>query len=202
MRIEPVPALEGHVAVPGDKSISHRAVLVGALCEGDVRVSGFGRSADTEATIAAVRALGVDVVEDDVDTLPCAASACEGSPSPPRVSIAQTRERSCGSSRASSRVNAGASSSSATRRFDTPDGARRRTAPADGRSGRHDRRPRARLDRGGELRAIDYELPVPSAQVKSAVLLAGLFAAGTTTVVEPIPTRDHTERLLERAEHG
>jgi len=53
MRIEPVPALEGHVAVPGDKSISHRAVLVGALCECDVRVSGFGRSADTEATIAA-----------------------------------------------------------------------------------------------------------------------------------------------------
>jgi 3-phosphoshikimate 1-carboxyvinyltransferase len=52
---------------------------------------------------------------------------------------------------------------------------------------------------GGELRAIDYELPVPSAQVKSAVLLAGLLAAGATTVVEPIPTRDHTERLLERA---
>ena len=69
MRIEPVPALEGHVAVPGDKSISHRAVLVGALCDGDVRVSGFGRSADTEATIGAVRALGVEVEEHDVDTL-------------------------------------------------------------------------------------------------------------------------------------
>src|SRR3970282_28044 len=69
MRIDPVPALEGHVAVPGDKSISHRAVLVGALCDGDVRVSGFGRSADTEATIGAGRALGIDVEEHDVDTL-------------------------------------------------------------------------------------------------------------------------------------
>ena len=69
MRIEPVPALGGHVAVPGDKSISHRAVLIGALCDGETRVSGFGRSADTEATIAAVRALGAEVDELDVDTL-------------------------------------------------------------------------------------------------------------------------------------
>ena len=56
MRIEPVSALDGHVAVPGDKSISHRAVLIGAVCEGETRVTGFGRSADTEATIEAVRA--------------------------------------------------------------------------------------------------------------------------------------------------
>src|SRR5438034_10354654 len=69
MRVEPVPALEGHVAVPGDKSISHRAVLVGAICEGETRVSGFGRSADTEATIEAVRALGVRVDELEVDAL-------------------------------------------------------------------------------------------------------------------------------------
>ena len=69
MRVEPVPALEGHIAVPGDKSISHRAVIVGALCEGDVSVIGFGRSADTEATIAAVRELGVDIVDVDADTL-------------------------------------------------------------------------------------------------------------------------------------
>ena len=68
MRIEPVPA-RGHVAVPGDKSISHRAVLIGALCEGETTYRGFGRSADTEATIAAVRALGVEVDEHDVDTL-------------------------------------------------------------------------------------------------------------------------------------
>ena len=69
VRIEPVPALDGHVAVPGDKSISHRAVLIGAVSEGESRVTGWGRSADTEATVAAVRALGADVIEEDVDTL-------------------------------------------------------------------------------------------------------------------------------------
>jgi 3-phosphoshikimate 1-carboxyvinyltransferase len=69
MRIEPVPALVGHVAVPGDKSISHRAILVAAVCEGKTVISGFGRSADTEATVAAVSALGADVAEEDVDTL-------------------------------------------------------------------------------------------------------------------------------------
>ena len=69
MRIEPLPALVGHLAVPGDKSISHRAVLIGAMCEGETRISGFGRSADTESTIAAMRALGAEVDEDDDDVL-------------------------------------------------------------------------------------------------------------------------------------
>ena len=67
--VEPVPRLVGHVAVPGDKSISHRSVLIGAICDGETHVTGFGRSADTEATIAAVRALGVDVYEHGADTL-------------------------------------------------------------------------------------------------------------------------------------
>ena len=69
MRVEPAAALVGHIAVPGDKSISHRAVLIGAVGEGETRVERFGRSADTESTIAAVRSLGVDVSEEDVDTL-------------------------------------------------------------------------------------------------------------------------------------
>ncbi len=69
MRVEPVAGLDGHVAVPGDKSISHRAVLIGAICDGDTEISRFGRSADTEATIAAVRALGAEVEDRDVDTL-------------------------------------------------------------------------------------------------------------------------------------
>src|SRR5438067_13186316 len=69
MRVEPVPALEGHVAVPGDKSISHRAVLIGAICEGETRITGFGRSADTESTVAAVRALGIAVNEEGPDAL-------------------------------------------------------------------------------------------------------------------------------------
>ena len=87
MRIEPVPALVGHIAVPGDKSISHRAVLIGAVCEGETRISGFGRSADTEATIAAVRALGAEVVEEEVDTVRVRRCRAAGAPTSPKHPI-------------------------------------------------------------------------------------------------------------------
>ena len=69
MKVEPAGALVGHIAVPGDKSISHRAVLIGALCEGETHVRGFGRAADTQSTIDAVRTLGVavdDVADDEL----------------------------------------------------------------------------------------------------------------------------------------
>ena len=67
--VEPVAHLRGHLEVPGDKSISHRSVLIGAICEGETHITGFGRSADTEATIAAVRACGIEVYEHGHDTL-------------------------------------------------------------------------------------------------------------------------------------
>ncbi len=69
MKVDAVARLDGHIAVPGDKSISHRALLIGSLCETDVLVRQWGRSADTESTLGAVRALGVEVDEQDVDTL-------------------------------------------------------------------------------------------------------------------------------------
>src|SRR6266702_4938017 len=69
MKVEPAGTLVGHIAVPGDKSTSHRAVLIGSLAEGETRVRGFGRSADTESTIAAARALGVEVDETADDEL-------------------------------------------------------------------------------------------------------------------------------------
>ena len=84
MRVEPLTRIVGHIAVPGDKSISHRAVLLGALCDGETRVSGFGRSADTEATIEAVRALGVTVYEHDDDTLRIFGNGLRGLTSPGR----------------------------------------------------------------------------------------------------------------------
>src|SRR5436190_9590164 len=204
MRVEPVPALEGHVAVPGDKSISHRAVLVGAICEGETRVSGFGRSADTEATIEAVRALGVRVDEPEVDALVVHGAGLRGLREP-------SQALDCGNAGTLMRLLAGIVA---------------------GQRGRFElvgdeslsRRPMERIARplrtmgalvettdghaplvveGSELHAVRYELPVASAQVKSAVLLAGLYAdGGETTVVEPLPTRDHTERLLERAGAG
>ena len=200
MRVEPVPALVGHVAVPGDKSISHRAVLLGAVSDGETRISGFGRSQDTEATLAAVRALGADVEEHDVDTLTVHGVGLRGLREPASAI-------DCGNSGTLMRLLPGLlvgqrgrfelvgdESLSARPMERVAEPLRRMGANVETTDGH------APLDvAGSELHAIDYELPVPSAQVKSAVLLAGLFADGETTVVEQLPTRDHTERLLERA---
>ena len=201
VRIEPVPALVGHIAVPGDKSISHRAVLIGAVCEGDTRISGFGRSADTEATIAAVRALGVDILEEGVDMLRVRGMGLRG-----------LREAGapidCANAGTLMRLLAGLLAGQDNRRFELVGDGSLSGRPMD-RVAEPLRRMGATVEttdghaplvvEGAELRAIEYELPVASAQVKSAILLAGVQAAGSTTVVEPIATRDHTERLLERA---
>jgi 3-phosphoshikimate 1-carboxyvinyltransferase len=201
VRVEPVPALRGHVAVPGDKSISHRAVLVGAISEGPTRVSGFGRSADTEATVDAIRALGVRVDEDDVDTLTVHGVGLHGLREP-------ERPLECGNAGTLMRLLPGILAGQVGR-FELVGDESLSTRPME-RVAEPLRRMGADVEttaghaplvvRGGPLQAIDYELPVASAQVKSAVLLAGLYAGGgETTVVEPLPTRDHTERLLENA---
>ena len=200
MRIEPVPALVGHIAVPGDKSISHRAVLIGAVCEGETLVSGFGRSADTEATLAAVRALGVDVVEEDIDVVRVRGVGL-GALREPEAPI------DCGNAGTLMRLLAGLLAGQEGR-FELVGDASLSMRPME-RVAEPLRRMGAGVETadghaplhvvGSELHAIDYELPVPSAQVKSAILLAGIQAEGETTVVEPLPTRDHTERLLERA---
>ena len=200
MRIEPVPALVAHVAVPGDKSISHRAVLIGAICEEETVISAFGRSADTEATIAAVGALGVEVVEDDVDVLRVRGVGL-GALRQPDAPI------DCGNAGTLMRLVAGLLAGQEGR-FELIGDESLSARPME-RVAEPLRRMGARVEttdghaplviEGAALQAIDYELPVASAQVKSAVLLAGLRAEGSTTVVEPMPTRDHTERLLERA---
>ena len=200
MRIEPVPALVGHVAVPGDKSISHRAVLVSALCEGETRIAGFGRSADTESTIAAVRALGAQVDEPDVDTVLVRGVGLRGlTPSPHAID--------CGNAGTLMRLLAGILAGQRGR-FELVGDESLSRRPMD-RIAEPLRAMGASVEtadghapvvvEGAELAAIEYELPMASAQVKSAILLAGLNAEGETTVRESIPTRDHTERLLERA---
>jgi 3-phosphoshikimate 1-carboxyvinyltransferase len=200
MRIEPAATLRGHIAVPGDKSISHRAVLLGAIGEGETSVRGFGRSGDTEATVAAVRALGVLVHEDDVDTLRVEGAGLRG--------LRESGEPiDCGNSGTTLRLLAGVLAGQRGGFELTGDESLRRR-PVDRiadplvqmgvRVESADGRPPLVLE-GGELRGIRYELPVASAQVKSCVLLAGLYAAGRTTVVEPLATRDHTELMLEAA---
>jgi 3-phosphoshikimate 1-carboxyvinyltransferase len=200
VRIEPVPALDGHVGVPGDKSISHRAVLVGAVCEGETVVTGFGRSADTESTIAAVRALGADVVDEDIDTLRIEGVGIRGLRAP-------TAAIDCGNAGTLMRLLAGLLAGQEGRFELTGDDSlssrpMQRIAEPLGRMGAAVETTDGHAPlavEGRPLHAIDYELPVASAQVKSAILLAGVQADGRTTVVEPIATRDHTERMLEQA---
>ncbi|HKG42799.1 MAG TPA: 3-phosphoshikimate 1-carboxyvinyltransferase [Gaiellaceae bacterium] len=200
MRIQPASAVGGHIAVPGDKSVSHRAVLLGAIATGETAVRGFGRSADTEASVAAVRALGVTVHDEDVDLLRIEGAGLRGL-RPPDAAI------DCGNSGTTLRLLGGILAGQDGRFELTGDDSLRRRpvdriagplAQMGAQVGSDDGRPPLTLD-GGELRGIRYELPVASAQVKSCVLLAGLYAAGRTTVVEPLPTRDHTELMLSAA---
>ena len=199
--VEPVPRLVGHLAVPGDKSISHRAVLIGAICDGETRISGFGRSADTEATIAAVRALGVEVYEHGAETLRVFGKGLRGL-------RGSDRPIDCANAGTLVRLVAGILAGQVGEEFELTGDESLSQRPM-GRIAE----PLARMGAGIEttegclpmgiqgraLQAIDYALPVASAQVKSAILLAGLFADGETTVVEPAPTRDHTERMLVAA---
>jgi 3-phosphoshikimate 1-carboxyvinyltransferase len=199
--VAPVARLVGHVAVPGDKSISHRAVLIGAICDDETRISGFGRSADTEATIAAVRALGAEVVEEGPETLRVSGRGLMGL-------IPPDGEIDCGNAGTLVRLLSGILAGQANRVFELtgdPSLSRRpmeRISEPLGRMGARFELTDGHLPMGimgASLRSIDYALPVASAQVKSAVLLAGLYAEGETTVVEPAPTRDHTERMLGAA---
>lgn len=201
MRVEPTRRLVGHLAVPGDKSISHRSVLLGALCDGETRVRGFGRSADTEATIAAVRALGAGVEEIGDDTLRIDGVGLRGL-------VAPDAPIDCANAGTLVRLLAGLLAGQAGQRFELTGDAslsarpmRRVTEPL-GRMGAALETDDGHLPmviEGRPLQGIAYELPVASAQVKSAILLAGLYAEGETTVVEPVPTRDHTELMLEAA---
>ena len=201
MRVEPAGALVGHIAVPGDKSISHRAVLIGGLCEGDVRVSGFGRSADTESTIAAARALGVVIDERADDELVVHGVGLRGLHAP-------AAPIDCGNAGTLMRLLAGVLAGQRGR-FELIGDESLNARPMDrvaeplARMGAHitttNGLPPLVIEGMDGLTGIDYALPMASAQVKSAILLAGLNADGTTTVSEPASTRDHTELLLKAA---
>jgi 3-phosphoshikimate 1-carboxyvinyltransferase len=198
--IAPAGSLLGHIAVPGDKSISHRAVLIGSVCEGEVRITGFGRSRDTEATVRAMRALGVDVLEEDIDVLRIRGAGLRG--------LREPREPiDCGNAGTLLRLLAGLLAGQQGRfelAGDESLNARpvdRVAEPLERMGGKVETRegfPPLVIE-GSSLHGIEYELPVASAQVKSCILMAGLLASGRTSVVEPVPTRDHTEIMLEAA---
>lgn len=200
-RVEPGGRLQGRVRIPGDKSISHRAVILGAIAEGETRVTGFLEGEDALATVQALRALGVTVDGPDQGRLRVHGVGLHGLQPPPHPLY-------LGNSGTSMRLLAGLL---AGQRFDselsgdaslTRRPMRRITEPLALMGGEvhasEDETPPLRI-RGSTrgLTGIDYDLPVASAQVKSAILLAGLYARGRTCVREAVPTRDHTERMLQ-----
>jgi 3-phosphoshikimate 1-carboxyvinyltransferase len=201
MEIEPAVSLRGDIAVPGDKSISHRALLLGSVAVGESRFTRFGASADTLATAAAMRSLGAEV-EVDADVASVRGVGLRGL-RPPGEAI------DCGNAGTLMRLLPGllvgqegefelvgdeSLSRRPLNRIADPLGEMgARVEPTDGHAP-------LLVNAGAPLQAIRYALPVASAQVKSCVLLAGLYAeGGRTSVVEAHPSRDHTERMLEAA---
>lgn len=190
--------LRGELRVPGDKSVSHRALLFGALAEGRSRIHGFLEGEDTRATAAVLQQLGVRI-----DT------PAEGERVVHGVGLHGLRVSAepldCGNAGTGMRLLAGLLAGQAFDSTLVGDASlsrrpmRRVTAPLAAMGARidtHDGLPPLVVRGGQPLRGIRYELPVASAQVKSALLLAGLYAQGETEVIEPHPTRDYTERML------
>lgn len=200
--VEGTGPLAGEIAVNGDKSVSHRSLLIGGVCEGPVRVRGFGASADTLATLAAMEALGVRVEQPGPSELVVHGVGLRGLEEPAGVLDVHN-------SGTLLRLLPGllAGQPEGTYTLDGDASIRRR--PVDriavplGRMGASltatDGCAPLTIEAGRPLSGITYELPVASAQVKSCLLLAGLLAEGETTVVEPLATRDHTERMLRAA---
>jgi 3-phosphoshikimate 1-carboxyvinyltransferase len=197
----PGSPLRGTLAAPPDKSISHRAALFGAMSGEPVHVTGYLDAADTRSTLAAVAALGARVEERGPGELVIEGVGLRGAAPGAAIDV--------GNAGTLLRLLPGwlAGQPAGEWTLDGDESIRRRPVDRIARPlAAMGARLEARQDRftplrvvARELTGIEYELPVASAQIKSCVLLAGLLAAGTTTVVEPKPSRDHTERLLARA---
>jgi 3-phosphoshikimate 1-carboxyvinyltransferase len=201
-RVRPVRRLAGEAEVPGDKSVSHRAALLGALAEGVSEVQGYLEAEDCLRTITAMQALGAEVTRKGPGHYRIAGAGLRGLSEPADVI-------ECGNSGTSARLLAGVLAGQPFWAVMTGDASLRRRPM--GRIAEPLRRMGAtivgRADgtrlplaiRGSATpKAIEYATPVASAQVKSAVLLAGLGADGPVTVTEPAPSRDHSERMLRR----
>jgi 3-phosphoshikimate 1-carboxyvinyltransferase len=196
-RISPATSIAGSISLPGDKSISHRYAMIAAIAEGETRISNYSTGADCHSTLGCVRALGAEVEGSGTEFLikgrgltglrpPAADLDAGNSGSTIRmlsgILAAQPfRSRIFGDESLSKRP---------MQRIMKPLAEMGATIHA-----REDKFPPLEIE-GGALRPIHYELPVPSAQVKTCVLFAGLFAEGQTVVTEPVRSRDHTEIAL------
>lgn len=190
--------LQGEITVPGDKSVSHRAVMFGALAEGTTRVTGFLEGEDTRATAAILQRLGVRMEAPSAGERVIHGVGLRGL-------RAADGPLDCGNAGTGMRLLAGLLAGQAFESVLVGDASlskrpmRRVIDPLAAMGARIDSEgglPPLRIHAKNVLQGIDYQCPVASAQVKSALLLAGLYADGPTTVREPHPTRDYTERML------
>jgi 3-phosphoshikimate 1-carboxyvinyltransferase len=198
-RVEPADRVAGSITVPGDKSISHRAVMFGALAQGRTHVRGFLDGEDCLATVRVVEHLGARVERPASTEVVVDGVGLHGLQAP-------TATLDMGNAGTAMRLFMGLLSAQPFDATLVGDASlMRRPMERVARPLREmgaaieteDGRPPVRIRGGARLRGIRYEMPVASAQVKSAVLLAGLYADDPTTVVEPAVTRDHTERMLQ-----
>jgi 3-phosphoshikimate 1-carboxyvinyltransferase len=197
-RVEPAAALVGDIAVPAVKGICQRGALLGAIADGESELRNFGHAADTDTALAAVEALGAEVSEPEPGTVRIAGRGLRGLLQP-------DAPIDCGNAGTVLRLLSGILAGQDGRRFELVGDESLSSRPVrvdeplrqmGAGVETNDGRPPVAIE-GAQLQPIRYELPVASAQLKSAVLLAGLLAKeGPTTVVERTPSRDHTERLL------
>ncbi len=192
--IRPGAALRGELSVPGDKSISHRAVMLAAIARGKSEIRNWLAAGDTEATLGAIRDLGIPIERHDANTLTIHGGAMRPADGPLNLMNAGTGIRLLAGIMAGQDFPSVLDGSAQLRRRPM----KRITDPltlmgadiesSDGACPLH--------IRPAKLNGIAYELPVASAQVKSAILLAALYGDAPTTVIQPGPARDHTERML------
>ncbi|OGR88125.1 MAG: hypothetical protein A3J74_06770, partial [Elusimicrobia bacterium RIFCSPHIGHO2_02_FULL_57_9] len=207
MTLAQLPAarpLRGAVNVPGDKSIAHRALILGALAEGTLRLSNFPEGKDVLSTCLCLRLLGADLRRDG-GKMEIRGTGLHGFRAP-------NSQLPCGNSGTTMRLLMGLLAGQPFETVLTGDASlsarpMRRVADPLSRMGARIKltdaqRPPVRVRGRRPLSAFSYRLPVPSSQVKSALLLAGLWADGETCVIDPFGTRDHTERILEYLSPG
>ena len=198
MKFKKINALRGEVTIPGDKSISHRAVMLGAISEGTTRITNFLRGADCLSTIACFRKMGIDI-EESLDQILVHGKGLHGLQAPADILDA-------GNSGTTTRLISGILAGQSFESTLTGDASiqkrpmKRIITPltmmgADVESLSGDGCAPLRI-RGSHLKGIDYHSPVASAQVKSCILLAGLYTDSVTSVTEPYVSRDHSERML------
>src|SRR5580658_8783978 len=196
--VRPARAVHGTLTVPGDKSISHRALMLGGIADGRTEISGFLASEDCLATLSALEALGVRIerpAETAVRVFGVGRDGLRAAQEKLDMGNAGTAMRLfmgllAGQGFDSTLIGDASLMRRPMERVAQP----LRTMGAQIRT--QEGRPPVQIRGGSSLKAIDYAMPIASAQVKSALLLAALFARGRSSVSEPAPTRDHTERML------